>query len=113
MKIQLITLAIILSTVNAFAPISSAKRTLTFLNADVNYMWAFDAYGRPDGELPSPEVMYGEGDPWYFKASSSGVGQSDFYPLVSEIGIILLPLARTILTGRFIFLWNRDMQASN
>jgi hypothetical protein len=110
MKIQLVTLAIALSTVNAFAPISSAKRALTFLNADVNYMWAFDAYGRPDGELPSPEVMYGEGDPWYFKPTG-GIGQSDFYPLVSEIGISLLPFARTILNGRFIFLWNREMQA--
>lgn len=85
MKIQLFALTVAYATyADAFAPtISSAQRTSTFLGAEVNSMWAFDAYGRRDGQLSSQEIMHVEGDPWYFNPGG-GIGQSDFYPLVSE-----------------------------
>ncbi|CAJ1951692.1 unnamed protein product [Cylindrotheca closterium] len=84
MKLELSSLALILSLANAFViPQQGTKAptttTTTALNDKVNSMWAFDVYGRDDGELPSLEIMYAEGDPWYFNARS-GLSQSDFYP---------------------------------
>lgn len=87
MKIHLASLALVLSLTDAFTiPKEGTKATLR-LNAEVNSMWAFDVYGRDNGELPSLEVMYVEGDPWYYD-SRSGIGQRDFYPMVRTIEMI-------------------------
>lgn len=83
MKIQLSALSLTLFTLsNGLVIPQHPNKATTLLNAEVNSMWAFDVYGRDDGELPSLEVMYAEGDPWYYD-SRGGIGQSDFYPMVS------------------------------
>ncbi|KAL3935123.1 MAG: hypothetical protein SGBAC_009300 [Bacillariaceae sp.] len=80
MKLQLVSLPLIASLANGFViPQQQGPKAATALNDNVNSMWAFDVYGRENGVLPSMEVMYGEGDPWYFNPQG-GLSQSDFYP---------------------------------
>lgn len=82
MKLLLAFLPLVISLTHAFIiPQHGIKSTNLVLNAEVNNMWAFDVYGRDDGELPSQEIMYVEGDPWYFNPRG-GISQSDFYPAV-------------------------------
>lgn len=82
MKLTLASLALGLSLATAFViPQHGVKSSTVVLHSKVNSMWAFDVYGREDGQLPSQEIMYVEGDPWYFNPRS-GLGQSDFYPRV-------------------------------
>lgn len=117
MKIQLASLPLILSVGNAFV-VPQQGSQVTALNDNVNSMWAFDVYGREDGELPSLEIMYGEGDPWYFNPRS-GISQSDFYPSVSSKIKILLKMWQAIVlppkvVGTNVFFSsNRAMQGTD
>ena len=82
MKLTLTSLSLVLSLATALViPQHGIKSSTVVLHSKVNSMWAFDVYGREDGQLPSQEIMYAEGDPWYFNPRS-GLGQSDFYPRV-------------------------------
>lgn len=83
MKTELATIIIALAGANGFVMHGTATIKPTRMYAEVNHMWAHDAYGRnteQGGRLPSELVIH-EDDPWYYHPWS-GVSQSDFYPQV-------------------------------
>jgi hypothetical protein len=82
MKTHTVVIAVMLTTTNAFVVRGPAVAS-TSLDAEVNSVWAFDVYGRDDGELPSLEIPYTDDDAWFYHPWS-GIGQSDFIAKVCQ-----------------------------